>query len=152
MPYAARAPRDVRHRFLVRRSLSLRSSLRGHTLQAGTTVADSSAVRMLRRRGGRTHAVHTAVAISHGGRTVSAVESVGVTFHPLSDRDISAYIETGEPMDEAGAYGIQGYGATIVKRVEGDYFSVMGLGLRCVVAMLESRGLAYDSRHGVTAH
>ena len=111
----------------------------------------ASAAAMLRRLGGRTHTVHTAVAVSHRSRTVSAVESVDVTFRPLSGHDIAAYIETGEPMDKAGAYGIQGYGATIVERVNGDYFSVMGLGLRRVVALLESLGLAYDFRHGVTA-
>jgi septum formation protein len=82
---------------------------------------------------------------------VSAVESVGVTFRRLSEHDIVAYVETGEPLDKAGAYGIQGYGATIVERVDGDYFSVMGLGLRRVVALLEALGLAYDFRHGVTA-
>jgi len=111
----------------------------------------AAATVMLRRLGGRSHTVHTAVAVSHRRRTVSAVESVDVTFRPLSEHDIAAYIETGEPMDKAGAYGIQGYGATIVERVDGDYFSVMGLGLRRVVALLESLGLAYDFRHGVTA-
>jgi septum formation protein len=106
---------------------------------------------MLRRLSGHSHLVHTAVAVSHRGRTVSAVESVGVTFRRLSEHDIVAYVETGEPLDKAGAYGIQGYGATIVERVDGDYFSVMGLGLRRVVALLEALGLAYDFRHGVTA-
>ena len=53
-----------------------------------------------------------------------------MTFRPLSDDEIERYIETGEPMDKAGAYGIQGYGATIVERVDGDYFAVMGLPFR----------------------
>ena len=77
--------------------------------------------------------------------------TVVVAFRTLTAHDITAYIATGEPMDKAGAYGIQGFGATIVDRVDGDFFSVMGLGLRRVVALLESVGLAYDFRDGVTA-
>jgi septum formation protein len=98
---------------------------------------------MLRRLSGRTHTVLTAVAVARGTRTESAVESVAVTFRPLSDVEIDAYIATGEPMDKAGAYGIQGYGATIVERVDGDYFSVMGLGLRRLVELLERVGAPY---------
>ena len=61
-----------------------------------------------------------------------------------SGREIGAYVATGEPMDKAGAYGIQGYGATIVERVDGDYFSVMGLGLRRLVELLERVGRSYS--------
>ena len=98
---------------------------------------------MLRRLSGRTHTVLTAIAVARASRTESAVESVDVTFRPLSDEEIDAYIATGEPMDKAGAYGIQGYGATIVERVDGDYFSVMGLGLRRLVDLLERVGAPY---------
>ncbi|HEX7547246.1 MAG TPA: Maf family protein [Gemmatimonadaceae bacterium] len=98
---------------------------------------------MLRRLSGRTHTVLTAIAVARASRTESAVESVDVTFRPLSDDEIDAYIATGEPMDKAGAYGIQGYGATIVERVDGDYFSVMGLGLRRLVDLLERVGAPY---------
>jgi septum formation protein len=98
---------------------------------------------MLRRLSGRTHTVLTAIAVARAARTESAVESVDVTFRPLSDDEIDAYIATGEPMDKAGAYGIQGYGATIVERVDGDYFSVMGLGLRRLVDLLERVGAPY---------
>ena len=66
----------------------------------------------------------------------SGVEEVGVTFRPLSDDEIERYIDTGEPMDKAGAYGIQGFGATIVERVDGDYFAVMGLALNRLVRLL----------------
>ena len=87
--------------------------------------------------------VITAVAARWRGRLLSAVEEVGVTFRALSDEDIRAYIATGEPMDKAGAYGIQGFGATIVERVDGDYFAVMGLPLNRLTRLLESLGLAY---------
>ena len=99
---------------------------------------------MLRRLSGRTHTVLTAIAVALQSRTESAVESVDVTFRALGDDEIDAYIATGEPMDKAGAYGIQGYGATIVERVDGDYFSVMGLGLRRLVELLERVGAPYS--------
>jgi len=69
---------------------------------------------------------------------------VNVTFRALSEEDIAAYIATREPMDKAGAYGIQGYGATIVERVDGDYFAVMGLPLNRLARLLESLGLVYE--------
>lgn len=97
----------------------------------------------LRRLSGRTHTVHTAVAVARGSRTVSGVESVDVTFRPLSDEQIAAYVATREPMDKAGAYGIQGYGAVIVERVHGDYFAVMGLALGRLVALLAEVGVTY---------
>jgi septum formation protein len=103
---------------------------------------DEAAV-MLRRLSGRTHTVVTAVAVVRGDRTESAVESVQVSFRRLADREIADYVATGEPLDKAGAYGIQGYGATIVERVEGDYFSVMGLGLRQLVELLARVGIEY---------
>jgi septum formation protein len=103
---------------------------------------------MLRRLSGRTHTVLTAIAVALESRTESAVESVDVTFRALSDGEITAYIVTGEPMDKAGAYGIQGYGATIVERVDGDYFSVMGLGLRRLVDLLERVGAPYEFERG----
>jgi len=97
----------------------------------------------LRKLSGRTHTVHTAVAVARNGRTVSGVESVEVTFRPLTDEQIDAYIATGEPMDKAGAYGIQGFGAVIVERVHGDYFAVMGLALGRLVGLLEEVGIIY---------
>lgn len=104
---------------------------------------DADAAAMLRRLSGRSHVVITAVAASWNGRMLSEVEEVGVTFRTLSDEDIAAYIATREPMDKAGAYGIQGYGATIVERVDGDYFAVMGLPLNRLARLLESLGLTY---------
>ncbi len=98
---------------------------------------------MLERLSGRTHVVLTAIAVARAARTESAVESVKVTFRAVTDAEIDAYIATGEPMDKAGAYGIQGYGATIVERVDGDYFSVMGLGLRRLTELLARIGVPY---------
>lgn len=111
---------------------------------------EAHAAEMLRRLAGREHTVYTAIAVARDGLTESAVEAVRVTFRALTDDEITAYIATGEPMDKAGAYGIQGYGATIVERVDGDYFSVMGLGLRRLVELLERVGVRYDFGAGVT--
>ena len=109
----------------------------------GKPVDELDAVRMLARLAGRSHVVVTAVAVSWRGETRSAVEEVGVTFHPMTRAEIDAYIATGEPMDKAGAYGIQGYGATIVSRVDGDYFAVMGLPLQKLTRVLASIGIRY---------
>jgi len=98
---------------------------------------------MLRLLSGRVHTVVTAVAVARGKKIASAVEKVSVTFRELSDDEIDAYIATGEPMDKAGAYGIQGYGATIVERIEGDYFAVMGLPLVKLVSLLGEVGVEY---------
>ncbi len=101
------------------------------------------AMAMLRKLSGRTHTVVTAVAVAHASQLVSAVEQVVVTFRALSDEVIANYIDTGEPMDKAGAYGIQGYGATIVERIDGDYFSVMGLPLGKLVVLCAELGVSY---------
>ena len=103
-----------------------------------------SAAAMLALLSDRTHIVDTAVAVARNGTIVSGVEEVDVTFRALAPAEIQRYIETGEPMDKAGAYGIQGYGATIVKRIRGDYFAVMGLPLGLLVTLLGKVGLHYD--------
>jgi septum formation protein len=102
------------------------------------------AAQMLRRLSGREHVVMTGVAVRWGGRLASGVEHVGVRFRPISDAEIERYIDTGEPMDKAGAYGIQGYGATIVERVDGDYFAVMGLALGRLIGLCREIGLRYS--------
>jgi septum formation protein len=104
---------------------------------------EAHAAQMLARLSGRSHVVLTAVAVRWRGVERSSVEAVGVTFHPLTVQDIHAYIATGEPMDKAGAYGIQGYGATIVERVDGDYFAVMGLPLQRLVRLMADLGVRY---------
>ncbi len=104
----------------------------------------SDAAAMLARLSDRTHLVDTAVAVARNGTVVSGVEEVDVTFRALDRAEIQRYIATGEPLDKAGAYGIQGYGATIVKRIRGDYFAVMGLPLGMLVTLLGKVGLNYD--------
>lgn len=102
------------------------------------------AVEMLRRLSGRSHIVMTGVAIRWNDRIASGVEQVGVTFRSLTADEIERYVDTGEPMDKAGAYGIQGYGATIVERVDGDYFAVMGLALNRLTRLAADVGLRYE--------
>lgn len=97
----------------------------------------------LRRLSGREHLVHTAMAVAYRKHTVAAVETTRVWFRELDDAEIAAYVATGEPMDKAGAYGIQGYGAVIVERIEGDYFTVMGLGLGRLMKLMAEVGLRY---------
>lgn len=109
----------------------------------GKPVDTEHAKAMIERLAGHTHEVCTGIAVVYGGQTASAVERVAVTFRTLTAKEIDAYVATGEPMDKAGAYGIQGWGATIVERIDGDYFSVMGLGLRRLVALLEQVGVEY---------
>ena len=111
----------------------------------------AEAAGMLRQLSGRTHVVVTAIAVARGARIESAVECVDVTFRALSDGEIRAYVATREPLDKAGAYGIQGYGATIVEQVNGDYFSVMGLGLRRLVDLLARVGIAYRFQDGLSS-
>ena len=104
---------------------------------------EAEAAAMLRRLSARQHLVLTAVAVARDGVVVSDVEAVDVTFRALSDADITRYIATREPMDKAGAYGIQGFGATIVTRIDGDYFAVMGLALGLMVRLMARAGVEY---------
>ncbi|MEM8599241.1 MAG: nucleoside triphosphate pyrophosphatase [Bacteroidota bacterium] len=120
------------------------------TLAADTTVvldgrvlekpADADEARaMLRALSGATHTVHTGVALCHPAtdRVVKATESTHVTFGPLTEAEIAAYVATGSPLDKAGAYGIQDdHGPLFVERVEGDFYNVVGLPLRRVYCLL----------------
>jgi septum formation protein len=96
------------------------------------------AARMLRLLSGRTHLVMTGVAVVTPECTEVAAEVTAVQFLTLSDREIEEYIATGEPMDKAGAYAIQGRAARWIPRIEGCYFNVVGLPLALVASMLES--------------
>ena len=111
----------------------------------------AQAAAMLKQLSGREHTVVTAVAVSRGKKIRSAVEEVRVKFRRLHDDEIDAYVATGEPMDKAGAYGIQGYGATIVECVDGDYFAVMGLPLARLVGLLRDLGVKYRFGEPLTA-
>lgn len=119
---------------------------------------EADAARMLRMLSGRTHRVMTGVAVATGSggvdlppgtpehrvltpRVEVAVEVTGVRFVTLSDEEIAAYVATGEPMDKAGAYAIQGRAGRWIPRVEGCYFNVVGLPLALVTTMLEAVGV-----------
>jgi septum formation protein len=109
----------------------------------GKPTDPDDAARMLGMLSGREHTVITAVAVARGRKLRSAIEEVLVKFRRLREDEIDAYIATGEPMDKAGAYGIQGFGATMVERVEGDYFAVMGLPLARLVGLMRDVGVTY---------
>jgi septum formation protein len=98
----------------------------------------ADAARMLRLLSGRTHRVVTGVAVVTGERTQVAAEVTGVKFLTLSDEEIAAYVATGEPMDKAGAYAIQGHAARWIPRITGDYFNVVGLPIALVTTLIES--------------
>jgi len=95
-----------------------------------------NAKRMLRALSGATHEVHTGVCISDGKRTESFVDSCKVAFFPLSEEEIERYAATQEPYDKAGAYAIQGRAALWLDRIEGDYYTIMGLPLSRTVQLL----------------
>ena len=115
--------------------------LDGDVLGKPADAADAAA--MLRRLSGRTHTVVTAYALVHCGTGDECVRSVeaAVTFRALDDDEIAAYVATGEPLDKAGAYGIQGRGALLVERIDGDYFTVVGLPLSDLAVSLRRVGL-----------
>ncbi len=100
----------------------------------------ADARRMLRDLSGRTHTVHTALAICAAGSTVIESESTRVTFFPLEAAEIDRYVESGEPLDKAGAYGIQAHGASLVERIDGDFYTVMGFPLARFVRALRRLG------------
>lgn len=93
----------------------------------GKPKDDRHASEMLKALSGKLHKVYTGVTVTDGEKTESFFCGTEVEFHPLSDETIDSYIATKEPADKAGAYGIQGFGSVLVKRIDGDYFSVMGL-------------------------
>lgn len=93
----------------------------------GKPKTPEHAAEMLRQLSGKTHTVITGVALAQGERVSSFQTETAVTFYPLTEEQIQAYLATGEPMDKAGSYGIQGYGALLVQNINGDFYSVMGL-------------------------
>ena len=98
------------------------------------------AARMLRLLSGRTHQVTTAVSLVGNGKEETATETTEVVMTDISDQEIRAYVATGEPMDKAGAYAIQGRASRWVTRIDGCYFNVVGLPLPLVYRMLMRRG------------
>lgn len=110
----------------------------GNVLGKPSNAADAR--RMLHLLSGRTHAVLTGLAALSRKRTISDVEITQVTFNVLNEREIAHYIATGEPLDKAGAYAIQGYAARWIPRIEGCYFNVVGLPIARTIALLAEAG------------
>ena len=103
----------------------------------GKPTDEEDAYRMLRSLSGKAHNVHTGVAIHTDGKVYSGVASTAVHFREMTDEEIYAYIATGDPMDKAGAYGIQNGGGLFVTKYDGDYDTVVGLSMRLVKELLE---------------
>ena len=96
---------------------------------------------MLRKLSGRTHCVYTGVTLQKNEKHVSFAEKTDVFFREISDKEITAYVKTGEPMDKAGSYAAQGGAAIFIKRIEGDFFNVMGLPICRLSLMLKDFGI-----------
>ena len=107
----------------------------------GKPVDTAEAKRMLKTLSGKAHAVKTATVVLYQKKTLLQVVTTSVHFRRLTDEEINWYVETGEPLDKAGAYGIQGKGAVLVERIEGSYDNVVGLPLTAVYEMLRRAGV-----------
>lgn len=93
----------------------------------GKPADEADAMTMLKKLSGQTHQVLTAVAIGQGRRRLCKLQCSSVTFAPMTDEEISTYVETGEPMGKAGAYAIQGFAAGFVQKIAGSHSGIMGL-------------------------
>ena len=109
-------------------------------MRLGKPRNEADALRMLTALQGRRHTVHTGVTVRQGGRFLTRSEATDVTFRPASRETLLRYIATGEPMDKAGAYGLQGRGVVLVERVDGDFTNVIGLPLPLLDDMLSEFG------------
>jgi septum formation protein len=116
-------------------------ALRGRIFEKPTSP--QNAVEMLEQLQGQTHKVLTAVAVAEDGRLEQALDVTRVTFRRADHATLEEYVATGEPLDKAGAYAIQGLGAPLIERVEGDFFGVMGLPLRLALDLLAKFGRPY---------
>ncbi len=103
---------------------------------------EAHALEMLTALQGRKHTVCTGVSVCRGAKRLTESESTDVFFRPATEAQLRRYIATGEPMDKAGAYGVQGRGALLVERLEGDFFNVMGLPVLRLARMLEQFGVS----------
>lgn len=111
----------------------------------GKPSSQEDAVKMLSMLRGRSHQVFTGVTVmSREGENVQTLtfhESSQVSFYPMSDREIQDYVHSGEPMDKAGAYGIQGKGAVFVREIQGDYNNVVGLPVARLYQEMKTMGI-----------
>lgn len=107
----------------------------------GKPIDERCAAEMLRSLSGKRHNVHTGIALHAHGKVFSGVATTGVYFRDISDLEIMDYIACGEPMDKAGAYGIQGIGGKFVDRIEGDFDTVVGFSMRLLAELLDEAGV-----------
>ena len=107
----------------------------------GKPADEAQALAMLTALAGRQHTVCTGVTVRQGEKILTRAAQTKVWFRTASQQELLAYIRTGEPMDKAGAYGVQGQGALLVERLDGDFFNVMGLPVLLLSRMLESFGV-----------
>jgi len=107
----------------------------------GKPHSEQEAEEMLKMLSGRRHEVYTGLALVKGGETLTAAECSAVYFREMSTDEIKKYIKTGEPMDKAGAYGIQGKAGVFIERIEGDYYNIVGLPLCKLCTMLKELGV-----------
>ena len=103
----------------------------------GKPVDEEDACSMLRELSGKTHNVHTGIALTQGGKVYSGVATTEVTFRALAEEEIRAYVATGEPMDKAGAYGIQGKGGSLVAGYNGEFDTVVGFNMTLLRALMQ---------------
>lgn len=109
----------------------------------GKPKNEEEALEMLLSLSGRAHIVCTGTCLVHGGRSISASELSLVYMRDFTKEEALSYIATGEPLDKAGAYGIQGKGSVLIDRIEGDFFSIMGLSPKTVWRLLNMLGIEY---------
>lgn len=107
----------------------------------GKPADEEEAFRMLSALSGVRHQVYTGVTVTRNGKTLTRHEVTSVDFRALEAEEVELYIATGECMDKAGAYGIQGYGALLIEGINGDYYNVMGLPVVCLARMLKEFGV-----------
>lgn len=106
----------------------------------GKPVDRKNGFQMLKKLSGTTHDVHTAVVLRHEKQIEKKISSAKVTFYTLTDKEIENYLDTGDYLDKAGAYGIQGLAGTFVKEISGDYYSIVGFPIGVVQRMLREFG------------
>ena len=125
--------------------IMIREVIKEYCLEEGFSVDDASngydAFNMLKQLTGKTHTVYTGVCIIQGNNEIIEAVSCDVTFKKMTDSEIENYIASGEPMDKAGAYGIQGKGSAYVEKISGDYFAVVGFPCCYVNSVLNKLGI-----------
>lgn len=146
----AETPHDYVLRMAVEKASALTKSYPQELILACDTVVtlgdivlgkphtEKVAYEMLTQLSGKEHHVLTSVCLKQGTRQMTTVVDCAVTFYPLTEEEINTYIATGETLDKAGAYGIQGQGALLIEKIYGDYYAVMGLPVAKVYRMLQA--------------